>query len=165
MLDQNGYRPNVGIVLCNHQNKVFWACRCGQRGWQFPQGGINHKESPETAMFRELHEEVGLHAHHVDILGRTQEWLYYDLPKQFLRNQQGKSKFRGQKQIWYLLRLTGEESDFNLGCSDRPEFDDWCWLDYWEPLERVIEFKRAVYEQALGELQKLLETNQEKMKS
>ena len=164
MIDQNGYRPNVGIVLCNSQNKVFWACRCGQRGWQFPQGGINHQETPEVAMFRELHEEVGLYAHNVDILGRTQEWLYYDLPKQFLRNQQSKSNFRGQKQIWYLLRLTGDESDFNLGCSDRPEFDDWCWLDYWEPLERVIEFKRDVYEQALGELQKLLETTPEKNK-
>lgn len=161
MLDRNGYRPNVGIVICNDQNQVFWACRSGQRGWQFPQGGIRYKESPEVAMYRELHEEVGLHAHHVDIIGRTKDWLYYDIPRHFLRNQCGRSNFRGQKQIWYLLRLKGNETDFKLDCSDRPEFDDWRWLDYWEPLDQVIEFKRDVYEQALSELQKLLRKTQD----
>lgn len=160
MLDRKGYRPNVGIVICNDQDQVFWACRCGKRGWQFPQGGIQHKESPEAAMYRELHEEVGLREHHVDIIGRTVDWLYYDIPKQFLRNQRSRSSFRGQKQIWYLLRLKGEEADFKLDCSEKPEFEDWRWLDYWEPLEHVVEFKRDVYEQALGELQKLL--NREK---
>ena len=107
-------------------------------------------------MYRELHEEVGLHAHHVDIIGRTEDWLYYDIPKHFLRKQQGSSRFRGQKQIWYLLRLKGKETDFKLDCSDRPEFEKWCWLEFWEPLKRVIDFKRDVYKQALSELQKLL---------
>jgi len=156
MIDPNGYRPNVGIVICNDQNQVFWACRCGQRGWQFPQGGIQHKESPEVAMYRELQEEVGLQAHHVDIIGRTEDWLYYDIPKKYLRNQTGKSRFRGQKQIWYLLRLKGDEENFKLDCSEKPEFDDWCWLEYWEPLKRVVDFKREVYQKALVELEKHL---------
>ena len=87
MLDREGYRPNVGIVLLNSHNEVFWGKRVGQHSWQFPQGGIQHGESPEQAMYRELHEEVGLLPEHVQIIGRTKDWLRYDVPEEFLRRQ------------------------------------------------------------------------------
>lgn len=156
MIDEQGYRPNVGIILCNQQNQVFWARRCGQNGWQFPQGGINPQETPEQALFRELNEEVGLAPEHVHIMGRTQDWLRYDIPAQFSRSPRT-SHFRGQKQIWFLLRFLGSAEHVRLNACDRPEFDSWRWVEYWSTLEQIVEFKRAVYEQALRELAPLLE--------
>jgi putative (di)nucleoside polyphosphate hydrolase len=160
MIDEQGYRPNVGIILCNRENQVFWARRCGQNGWQFPQGGINPHETPEQALFRELHEEVGLAPEHVRIMGRTQEWLRYDIPEQFRRSPRA-SAFRGQKQIWFLLRFLGAAEHVCLNACDRPEFDSWRWVEYWSPLGAIVEFKRGVYEQALRELEPLLRTQAE----
>ncbi len=109
-------------------------------------------------MYRELYEEVGLHPEHIEIVGRTREWLYYDLPEHFLRNnRRGQSNFRGQKQVWYLLRLVCEEDQVCLTRSRKPEFEDWEWVDYWKPVEQVVDFKREVYEQALRELEPFLE--------
>jgi hypothetical protein len=51
MLDRDGFRPNVGIILLNHSNQVFWGKRIRTHSWQFPQGGIKRGESPEQAMF------------------------------------------------------------------------------------------------------------------
>ncbi|MEE8482256.1 MAG: RNA pyrophosphohydrolase, partial [Acidiferrobacterales bacterium] len=96
MLDKDGYRSNVGIILCNADNKVLWARRSRRDGWQFPQGGMQHQESPEQAMYRELKEEVGLDPSHVKIMGRTREWLRYDLPESMLSSN-SRSEFRGQK--------------------------------------------------------------------
>lgn len=152
MLDRDGYRPNVGIVLCNAKNEVFWGKRVNQHAWQFPQGGIKRGETPEQAMFRELHEEVGLKPEHVQILGRTRHWLRYDVPAQWLNPRKKTGNYRGQKQIWFLLRLIGKDSDVSLRASEHPEFDAWRWNDYWVPLEHVVEFKRSVYESALVEL-------------
>lgn len=151
MLDKEGYRPNVGIILLNARNEVFWGKRVRQHSWQFPQGGIKHGESPEQAMYRELFEEVGLGAAHVRIIARTREWLRYEVPEQWIRRDL-RGNYRGQKQIWYLLRLVGRDSDVCLRRSEKPEFDAWRWSDYWAPLESVIEFKREVYDQALHEL-------------
>jgi putative (di)nucleoside polyphosphate hydrolase len=156
MIDEHGYRPNVGIVLCNADNRVFWARRFGRDGWQFPQGGILAHESPEQALYRELHEEVGLEPQHVQIIGRTRDWLHYDIPRQFLRAPRT-GPFRGQKQIWFLLRFLAEERTVRLDASARPEFDDWRWVDYWTPLSQIVDFKRGVYEQALTELEPLLD--------
>jgi len=151
MLDRDGYRPNVGIVLCNLRGEVFWGKRVNEHSWQFPQGGIKHGESPEQAMYRELHEEVGLLPDHVKILGRTRGWLRYDVPEQWIRRE-WRGNYRGQKQIWYLLRLVGRDTDVRLRTSVKPEFDAWRWSEYWVPLDSVIEFKRDVYQQALNEL-------------
>lgn len=155
MIDEQGYRPNVGIILCNRDGRVFWARRCGNSGWQFPQGGINANESPEQALFRELYEEVGLQPEHVSVIGRTRDWLRYDIPNQYRRSPRA-TLFRGQKQIWFLLRLLGGEEHVRLNACDRPEFDRWRWVEYWSPLEQIVEFKRGVYEQALRELEPLL---------
>jgi putative (di)nucleoside polyphosphate hydrolase len=155
MLDREGYRPNVGIILVNTRDEVFWGKRIREHSWQFPQGGIKHGESPEQAMYRELQEEVGLHPQHVKILGRTRGWLRYDVPKHWIKRE-WRNTYRGQKQIWYLLRLVGRDSDVCLRASNHPEFDAWRWSEYWVPLDAVIEFKRKVYQQALSELSRVL---------
>jgi putative (di)nucleoside polyphosphate hydrolase len=155
MLDKDGYRPNVGIILVNRRNEVFWGKRIREHSWQFPQGGIKRGETPEQAMYRELHEEVGLMPEHVRIIGRTRDWLRYDVPEQWVRRE-WRGHYRGQKQIWYLLRMVGSDNAVSLRACEHPEFDAWRWNDYWIPLDSVIEFKRQVYEQALTELSRHL---------
>lgn len=151
MIDRDGYRPNVGIILCNKRNEVFWGKRVHEHAWQFPQGGIKSGESPVEAMYRELDEEVGLERQHVKIIGRTKGWLRYDVPTQFVRRET-RGIYKGQKQIWFLLRLIGLDSDVSLRKSKQPEFDAWRWHEFYVPLDAVIEFKRDVYRQALVEL-------------
>jgi putative (di)nucleoside polyphosphate hydrolase len=155
MLDRDGFRPNVGIVLLNQRNQVFWGKRIRTHSWQFPQGGIKYGETPEQAMFRELHEEVGLVPEHVRIVARTRDWLRYEVPDHYIRRD-ARGHYRGQKQIWFLLQLVGRDCDMNLRATDHPEFDAWRWNEYWVPLEVVIEFKRNVYELALTELARFL---------
>jgi putative (di)nucleoside polyphosphate hydrolase len=169
MLDKEGYRPNVGIVLVNARNEVFWGKRVNQHAWQFPQGGIKHGETPLQAMYRELEEEIGLQGEHVRLLGRTRDWLRYEVPEKWMRRPKagngegcvevGKSAYRGQKQIWFLLRMIGRDCDVRLRASGHPEFDAWRWHDYWVPLEAVIDFKRDVYRQALIELHRYLQAD------
>lgn len=155
MLDRDGYRPNVGIILCNWRNEVFWGKRVKEHSWQFPQGGIKLGETPVQAMYRELQEEVGLLPSHVRILGRTRNWLRYEVPEQWLKRD-WRGSYRGQKQIWFLLRLVGRDCDVHLRASQKPEFDAWRWNDYWIQLDSVIDFKREVYQQALNELARFL---------
>jgi len=109
-------------------------------------------------MYRELEEEVGLKPEHVRILGRTRDWLRYEVPEKWARRAQDTNggAYRGQKQIWFLLRLVGRDCDVKLRGSGHPEFDAWRWNDYWVPLEAVIDFKREVYRQALTELHRYL---------
>lgn len=148
MIDKDGYRPNVGIILLNDRNKVFWAKRIGHEGWQFPQGGMQVGESFLDALYRELYEETGLQAGDVDVLGQTEDWLFYNLPEALQRQNQLPLCI-GQKQKWFLLLLTGSEDNIRFDRSQNPEFDDWRWVDYWFPLRGVISFKRDVYRQAL----------------
>lgn len=155
MIDADGFRANVGIILCNDERRVFWGRRVGRGGWQFPQGGIRAHETPERAMYRELHEEIGLRPEQVEVLGRTREWLQYRLPEQFQRRG-SEPRCVGQKQQWFLLRFLGEEQDIAFDSTEVPEFDEWRWVDYWAPVDEVIFFKRAVYRQALEELAPLL---------
>ncbi len=155
VIDSKGYRANVGIVLANAEGKLFWARRCGQDAWQFPQGGIQRSESPEQAMYRELQEETGLTPAHVELVGRTEDWLRYSIPRH-LQRRHSRPLCVGQKQIWFMLKLVGRETDVNLRANKKPEFDCWRWVDYWQPLEEIVFFKRQVYKQALTELQRFL---------
>jgi len=156
VIDSEGYRANVGIILCNQAGKLFWARRIGEDAWQFPQGGIQDHESPEQALFRELNEETGLQPEDVQIVGCTRDWLRYQIPKRFLRRHI-KPVCIGQKQVWYLLRLVGEEDKVYLDGTKHPEFDHWRWVNYWLPVKEVVPFKRKVYRQALEELAPLLQ--------
>ncbi|MBK5144599.1 RNA pyrophosphohydrolase [Budviciaceae bacterium BWR-B9] len=150
MIDDDGYRPNVGIVICNKQGQVLWARRFGQHSWQFPQGGINPGETPEQAMYRELFEEVGLSRKDVRILSYTRNWLRYKLPKRLVR-WDTKPVCIGQKQKWFLLQLLSSEADINMQRSGTPEFDGWRWVSYWYPVRQVVSFKRDVYRRVMKE--------------
>lgn len=153
VFDAQGYRYNVGIIIVNAQGQAFWGKRSGQDSWQFPQGGLNAGESSEQAMLRELFEETGLLREHVEILGETSQWLRYRLPMRYRRRRkQGTLQCIGQKQKWFLLKLTGSDGDVNLRASGTPEFDEWRWVEFWQPSREVVHFKRRVYRQALEEL-------------
>lgn len=152
MIDAEGFRPNVGIILTNPRGQILWARRVGGRdAWQFPQGGIQKDEHPEAALYRELYEEVGLAEADVEILACTRGWLRYRLPQRLIRRR-SEPLCIGQKQKWYLLKLEAEESAISFNNGYKPEFDHWRWVNYWHPLSKVVTFKREVYRRALTEL-------------
>ena len=151
VIDSDGFRANVGIIVMNAQGQLLWARRFGsQNAWQFPQGGISDDETPINAMYRELKEELGLDSHDVTLIAESKQWLKYRLPERFQRHDDAQ-KCVGQKQKWFLLQLIGDDSAVKLDLSDHPEFDTWKWVDYWHPLKQVIFFKRTVYRKALQE--------------
>ena len=151
MIDNDGYRKNVGIILCNSQNKLLICKRLGEESWQFPQGGFEKNENAESAMFRELFEEIGLKKIDISILGITKSWLKYDLPKKYQRKTNNRLCI-GQKQKWFLLRLISDDSNISFLNSENPEFDSWQWVDDNKPMKIVIDFKKNVYKKALEEL-------------
>jgi len=159
MIDKSGYRHNVGIVLVNHQNQVFWGRRIGRMGgWQFPQGGIHENETAVQAMFREMFEEMGLKEKDVEIIAVSKQWLTYHLPKKYLRPHI-KPLCIGQKQKWFLLRLISNESQICLTAGPKPEFARWRWVEFWHPLEEIIDFKLDVYKALLEEFAEVLSIN------
>lgn len=157
MIDPDGYRPNVAIVLMNDERRVFWAKRAGNDGWQFPQGGMRTDETPVEAMYRELEEETGLPPELVELIGSTPGWLRYRLPRRYQRHK-SKPLCIGQKQVWFLLRFLGDDSAFSLDRCPEPEFSSFKWVDFWYPVENVITFKRGVYNKALSLLEPLAES-------
>lgn len=164
MIDGDGYRPNVGIVICNRAGQVLWARRYGQHSWQFPQGGINPGETAEQAMYRELFEEVGLTKKDVRLLSSTRNWLRYKLPKRLVR-WDTKPVCIGQKQRWFLLQLMCDESKVNMQTSGNPEFDDWRWVSYWYPVRQVVSFKRDVYRRVMKEFAPVVMPAEEAVKA
>jgi putative (di)nucleoside polyphosphate hydrolase len=144
------YRPNVGAVLFNRDGLVFVARRAdlpnaegAPGGWQLPQGGMDEREDPAVAVFRELEEEIG--TARAEILAEHPEWLTYDLPPGLLGKALG-GKWRGQRQKWFALRFTGVDADIRLDLDPHPEFDAWRWARLAELPGMAVEFKRAIYE-------------------
>ena len=162
MIDREGYRANVGIVITNDKQQILLAKRHQQDDWQLPQGGIDKDESELEALFRELNEEVGLSPEHVKVIAKTPKWLRYDLPKKHI-NHKKQPTCVGQKQVWFLLKLTGEEHDIKLDTHTKIEFEEWKWVDYWYPIEVAVDFKQPIYEDMLKSLAPILFDNQHKI--
>ena len=122
------YRSNVAAILRNAKGEILICERLGVPGaWQFPQGGISAGESPEQALYRELHEEIGLTEDAVQVLASTKGWLRYRLPRRFIRDEH-KPVCIGQKQKWFLLRLLTDDESVQLDLNEKPEFDHWQWV-------------------------------------
>ena len=152
MVDRDGYRLNVGMVVLNSQAQCWLGKRklTANYSWQFPQGGIEPGENPEAAMWRELREETGLSREQVRLCAQTHNWLSYDIPARFSSTRM--PYIKGQKQLWFLLQLLGHDQQLDFNSAANAEFVASTWASYWYPLGCVVEFKRAVYRQALTEL-------------
>jgi putative (di)nucleoside polyphosphate hydrolase len=150
IIDRDGFRANVGIVLMADDGRLFLGRRVGGHGWQFPQGGVSHGETLEESLFRELKEEIGLDSADVQIVSRTRSWLRYRLPARYVRRNM-RPLCLGQKQRWFLLKLRDPGAAFRFDETSEPEFDHWRWVDYWQPIREVVYFKRAVYSRVLHE--------------
>jgi putative (di)nucleoside polyphosphate hydrolase len=150
-IDAEGFRANVGIILVNANKQLMLGGRVGAKGWQFPQGGMHDGEEPIDAMYRELHEEIGLFEADVEVLAVSRDWLRYTLPEKFVRRH-SLPLCIGQKQRWFMLRLLSGDEAVRFDRCDKPEFDRIRWVDFWRPVNEVIYFKRRVYAHALHEL-------------
>ena len=126
--------------------------RKNSKNWQFPQGGIDKNEDIFIAALRELYEEVGIEENKVRLIKESDHWYKYDLPKKYKRNNFLWEDFRGQKQKWFLFKLI-EKAEIDLNNENNPEFDEFNWVDYWKPLDEIVDFKREIYEKVLTELE------------
>ena len=146
---KTGYRLNVAMIVLNKDNKVLFCKRRNTENWQFPQGGVDEHENIESAMFRDLNEEVGLEKDNVEIKAVSQNLIYYDIPIN-IRSRVLGGKFRGQAQKYFLLKLISGDVDLNI--ENTPEFDKHSWVPFWYPLNQVVDFKKEAYRSALIEL-------------
>lgn len=150
------YRPCAGIMLANRAGLVFVGQRIDNPGdaWQMPQGGIDDGEDPEAAAFRELGEETGLMPGHFDLLARSRDEYFYDLPPELQGNIWG-GRWRGQRQWWFLMRFKGEDIDINIE-TRHPEFSRWKWAEPQDLPKLIVPFKRRIYEAVVAEFRPLI---------
>lgn len=151
-IKEKGYRLNVGIIVANSDGKLLYCKRKNSDNWQFPQGGIDRNEDPFLAALRELYEEVGIQKDKVNLIKESENWYKYDLPRKYKKNNFLWNGFKGQKQKWFLFKLI-EEVMIDLNNENNPEFDEFDWVDYWKPLDEIVEFKREIYKKVLSELE------------
>lgn len=151
-IKEKGYRLNVGIIVANSDGKLLYCKRKNSDNWQFPQGGIDRNEDPFLAALRELYEEVGIQKDKVKLIKESENWYKYDLPRKYKKNNFLWNDFKGQKQKWFLFKLI-EEVMIDLNNENNPEFDEFDWVDYWKPLDEIVEFKREIYKKVLSELE------------
>jgi putative (di)nucleoside polyphosphate hydrolase len=144
------YRPCAGVMLLNRDGQVFVGQRLDNilEAWQMPQGGIDPGEDPLEAAYRELWEETGVTRDHVALIAAAPEELTYDLPEDLIAKV-WKGKWRGQRQLWFLFRFLGEDSDVNIATGE-PEFRAWRWADPAELPELIVPFKRDLYREILS---------------
>jgi len=156
--DSLPYRPCAGFMLVNRDGLVFVGQRIDPSAhgfWQMPQGGIDKGEDIEAAALRELHEEIGVAEHLVEIIAQGSRPFLYDLPPELL-GKVWKGKYRGQEQYWFLGRFLGEDADIDLKAHDPPEFNAWRWVAPEQLPELIVPFKREVYEALVAEFAPLI---------
>lgn len=156
--DRKLYRPCAGVMLVNRDGLAFVGKRIDTKEgdfWQMPQGGIDKGEAVDAAALRELGEEAGLAADKVMLVARSGTELYYELPDE-LRGKLWGGRYIGQRQTWFLARLTGSDADINLDAHDPPEFCDWKWIEPEQLPGIIIPFKRPIYEAVLAEFAPLI---------
>jgi putative (di)nucleoside polyphosphate hydrolase len=152
------YRYCAGIMLANTEGKVFVGQRIDKApegdAWQMPQGGIDEGEDPEQAALRELVEETGIPATLVDVIARSREEHFYDLPDELL-GRIWKGRYRGQRQWWFLMRFKGSDNDINIE-TEHPEFSQWQWVSPDRLPQLIVPFKKRLYENLVAEFNDLI---------
>lgn len=145
----SAYRRGVGVMLLNHEHKVFVGRRVDTEGdaWQMPQGGIDEDEEPRDAAFRELREEIGTDK--AQIVAESKAWLHYDLPAGLRKR--WNDRWRGQQQKWFVMRFQGVDSEINIA-TEHPEFSAWKWVPIEHLADLIVSFKRQLYLDLLKEL-------------
>ena len=152
------YRPCAGFMLVNAEGLVFVGQRIDPSAhgfWQMPQGGIDRGEDIQDAALRELHEEIVVAAHLVEVIAPASRPLLYDLPPELL-GKVWKGKYRGQEQYWFLGRFLGTDADIDLEAHDPPEFNEWKWVAPDQLPDLIVPFKREVYETLVAEFRDLI---------
>jgi putative (di)nucleoside polyphosphate hydrolase len=151
------YRPAAGIMLLNRDNKVFVGQRIDStlEAWQMPQGGLDDGEDALAGALRELEEETGIAPHLVTLIAQARNELFYDLPEELV-GRLWKGRYRGQRQIWFCLRFTGEDTDIDLA-TPHPEFRAWKWAEPGELPDMIVPFKRILYRSVLEEFAHLID--------
>jgi putative (di)nucleoside polyphosphate hydrolase len=152
------YRPCVGVMLVNAEGKAFVGKRIDNKEgdwWQMPQGGVDPGEDLDDAALRELAEETGVRPEQVSIIGRLDDAMRYDLPKDLV-GKLWSGKYRGQEQVWFLARFSGSDADVNLEAHDPPEFCEYRWVDPEELPDLIVPFKKRVYRAVLEGFRELV---------
>lgn len=145
------YRAGVGMVIFNRDGNILVAERIHNPGaWQMPQGGIDEGEAPESAVFREMEEEIG--TRNAEIIAMMDEWIFYDFPAHTAHKIWG-GKYLGQRQKWIALRFLGDDAEIRLDAHSEPEFTRWQWIPLCDLLSYVVHFKRAIYERVMKEFE------------
>lgn len=152
------YRKNVGVVLQNNQKMIFVGRRFGSSlaSWQLPQGGMMEGETEEDCLNREIREEIGILPNLFHVIGKSDDYHYYDIPKK-MRKSIWNNIYVGQKQRWFNAKFTGVDEDININ-TEFPEFEEWKWLEPEKVVESVISFKKEIYIDILKEFN-LLDEN------
>ncbi|MFC4291915.1 RNA pyrophosphohydrolase [Sphingorhabdus arenilitoris] len=155
--DSLPYRPCAGIMLANENGQIFVGRRIdnpGSEAWQMPQGGIDDGETADDAAIRELQEETGIAPALVDVIARTKEEYYYDLPPELI-GKLWQGRWRGQRQYWFLMRFRGNDADINIK-TRHPEFSAWKWSEPDMVPKLIVPFKRHLYERVIAEFLDLI---------